>query len=198
MVSLITAQRDGGMMLERLKRSLEESPVVNIGDYEYFVNPITDGIPRMDPNVLQEVVDRILEVGDFDCDLIVAPEAMGIPLAVPLSLRTGIPYNVVRKRRYGLPGEVSLQQTTGYSRTDMFINGISEGDRVVIVDDVISTGGTIAAIGKALQGMGVRIVDIIVVVEKGDRRPSLERELGVAIKTLVKVEVRQGRTMVVT
>jgi adenine phosphoribosyltransferase len=133
-----------------------------------------------------------------DCDLILAPEAMGIPLAVPLSLRTGIPYNVVRKRRYGLPGEVSLQQTTGYSRTDMFINGISEGDRVVIVDDVISTGGTIAAIVKALQGMGALIVDIIVVVEKGDRRPILERELGVVIKTLVKVEVRQGRTRVLT
>lgn len=185
-------------MLERLKRSLEESPVVRMGDYDYFVHPITDGIPRMDPSVLQEVLDRILEVGDFDCDLILAPEAMGIPLAVPLSLRTGIPYNVVRKRRYGLPGEVSLQQTTGYSRTDMFINGISEGDRVVIVDDVISTGGTIAAIVKALQGMGALIVDIIVVVEKGDRRPILERELGVVIKTLVKVEVRQGRTRVLT
>jgi len=185
-------------MLERLKRSLEESPVVKMGDYDYFVHPITDGIPRMDPNVLQEVVDRILEVGDFDCDLIMAPEAMGIPLVVPLSLRTGIPYTVVRKRRYGLPGEVSLQQTTGYSRTDMFINGISEGDRVVIVDDVISTGGTIASIVKALQGMGALIVDIIVVVEKGDRRPALERELGVNIKTLVKVEVRQGRTKVVT
>ncbi len=198
MVSLITVQRDGGAMLERLKRSLEESPIVVIGDYEYFVNPITDGIPRMDPKVLQDVVDRILEIGDFDCDLIVAPEAMGIPLAVPLSLSTGIPYNVVRKRRYGLPGEVSLQQTTGYSRTDMFINGISEGDRVVIVDDVISTGGTIAAMVKALQGMGVHIVDIIVVVEKGDRRPALERELGVTIKTLVKVEVRQGRTRVIT
>ncbi len=73
-----------------------------------------------------------------------------------------------------------------------------KGDRVVIVDDVISTGGTIAAIVKALQGMGALIVDIIVVVEKGDRRPALERELGVTIKTLVKVEVRQGRTRVVT
>ena len=67
---------------------------------------------------------------------------------------------------------------------------------MVIVDDVISTGGTIAAIVKALQGMGVHIVDIIVVVEKGDRKAALERELGVTIKTLVKVEVRQGRIRV--
>jgi adenine phosphoribosyltransferase len=185
-------------MLERLKKSLEESPVVRMGDYDYFVHPITDGIPRMDPKVLQDVLDRILEVGDFDCDLIVAPEAMGIPLAVPLSLHTGIPYNVVRKRRYGLTGEVSLQQTTGYARTDMFINGISKGDRVVIVDDVISTGGTLKAIIKAFQAMGVLIVDVIVVVEKGDRKAEIESELGVWIKTLVKVEMRKGRVVIIT
>ena len=198
MERIISGHGDGLTMLQRLRRSLEESPVVRMGDYDYFVNPITDGIPAMDPGVLQEVVDRILEVGDFDCDLITAPEAMGIPLAVPLSLRTGISYNVVRKRRYGLPGEVSLKQTTGYSRTDMFINGIGKGDRVVIVDDVISTGGTISALVRAFQTMGVQIVDIIVVVEKGDRKAWLERELGVKIKTLVKVEMHEGRVRIVT
>jgi adenine phosphoribosyltransferase len=104
----------------------------------------------------------------------------------------------VRKRRYGLPGEVSLQQTTGYARTDMFINGISKGDRVVIVDDVISTGGTLKAIIKAFQGMGVQIVDVIVVVEKGDRKAEVESELGVRIKTLVKVEMRKGRVAIIT
>ena len=188
----------GSDMLDRLKRSLEQSPVVSMGDYDYFVNPITDGIPSMDPEVLSEVIDRMVEIGDLECDLIVAPEAMGIPLAVPLSLRTGVPYNIVRKRRYGLPGEVSLKQNTGYARNDMFINGIAPGDRVVIVDDVISTGGTMLAIIKALQGLGVHIVDVIVVVEKGDRKAEIENELGVRIKTMVKVEMRQGRVVIVT
>jgi adenine phosphoribosyltransferase len=185
-------------MLDKLKQSLEESPVVRMGEYDYFVNPVTDGIPSMDPVVLNEIIDRMMELGDLRCDIIVAPEAMGIPLAVPLSLRTGIPYNVVRKRRYGLPGEVSLQQTTGYARTDMFINGIKKGDRVVIVDDVISTGGTLKAIIKAFQAMGVQIVDVIVVVEKGDRKAEVESELGVRIKTLVKVEMRKGRVAIIT
>jgi adenine phosphoribosyltransferase len=44
--------------------------------------------------------------------------------------------------------------------------------------------------------MGVRIVDIIVVVEKGDNREKLETELNVKIKTLVKVEVRDGKLVV--
>jgi adenine phosphoribosyltransferase len=44
--------------------------------------------------------------------------------------------------------------------------------------------------------MGVRIVDIIVVVEKGNRKEELEAELNVKIKTLVKVEVREGKLVV--
>ena len=43
-------------MLDKLKRSLEESPVVRMGEYDYFVNPVTDGIPSMDPVVLEETL----------------------------------------------------------------------------------------------------------------------------------------------
>jgi adenine phosphoribosyltransferase len=183
-------------MLENLRRSLEAAPIVKMGDYDYFVHPVTDGIPFMEAAVMKEIVDRMQNMGDFDCDYIVAPEAMGIPLAVPLTLRTGIPYNVVRKRRYGLPGEVSVHQVTGYSEKEMYINGLKSGDRVVIVDDVISTGGTMRALIQAFQRMGVRITDIIIVVEKGNKKQELEAELKVKIKTLVKVEVRDGKLVV--
>lgn len=185
-------------MLKRLKASLERSDIVRFGEYQYFVHPITDGIPAMDPKVLEEVIDRMQEIGDLDCDLIIGAEAMAIPLMVPLSLRTGLPYNIVRKRKYGLPGEVSVRQTTGYSEKDLYINGLKKGDRVVIVDDVISTGGTLKAIVKALQDMGVVIVDIIIVVQKTDQLERLQAELGVRIKTLVKVEVRDGKVRVLT
>lgn len=186
------------MEIGRFKRSLESSPVVKMGSYDYFVNPITDGIPQMDPMVLVEVLDAFKEIGNFHCDVIIAPEAMGIPLAVPLSLELGIPYNVVRKKRYGLPGEVAVSQVTGYSKGEMYINGIRKGERVVVVDDVVSTGGTLRAVIKALQHIGAEIVDVIVAVEKGDCRPALERELGLQIKALVKVEVREGKLVVLS
>ncbi|OPY31434.1 MAG: Hypoxanthine/guanine phosphoribosyltransferase [Methanomassiliicoccales archaeon PtaU1.Bin124] len=185
-------------MLERLKKSLEDAPVVSMGDYQYFVHPITDGVPRMNPALLREVLDAVVRAADLHCDVILAPEAMGIPLVVPISLRTGIPYVVVRKRCYSLPGEVSVKQVTGYSEKDMFINDIKSGDRVVIIDDVISTGGTLRAMVQALKTMGAEIVDIVVVVEKVGHKENLEEELGVHIKTLVKVEVRNGQVNLVT
>ena len=103
---------------------------------------------------------------------------------------------MVRKRRYNLPGEVSVHQVTGYSEREMYINGLGSGDRVVIVDDVISTGATMRALVQAFHKMGVSIVDIIVVVEKGNGKEQLEAELNIKIKTLVKVEVRDGKLVV--
>ena len=149
------------MMLEKLKESLRSCPIVKFDDYHYFIHPITDGIPRMPPEVMEEILDSLEDLVE-DCDLLVGPEAMGICLVVPLSLRTRIPYNIVRKRKYSLDGEVSVSQVTGYSECDMYINGISPGERVVLVDDVLSTGGTVRAVAKALQSMGVEVVSIVV------------------------------------
>jgi adenine phosphoribosyltransferase len=179
----------------RLKRCLEESPVVTMGNYDYIVCPVTDGIPSMDPKVLEEIIERIMDVSDLDCDLIVAPEAMGIPLAVSLSLRTGIPYNIVRKRQYGLPGEVSVCQITGYSKCQMYINGLKAGDRVVIVDDIVSTGGTLTALVRALRSMGVEVVEVIAVIEKGAGKERLEKEMALRIITLIKADVVNGRVV---
>lgn len=184
------------MALEALKASLAEAPVILRGEYEYVVHPLTDGIPRVDPGMLNEVTDALAAMGDFDCDTIMTVEALGIPLATALSLRTGKPFNVVRKKMYGLPGEVNLAQVTGYSKATLFINGIQPGERVTIVDDVVSTGGTLWAIVEALKKMQVKVVDILVVLEKTDKKAEIERKIGCPIKTLVKVEVAEGKVRV--
>src|SRR5881296_2198497 len=182
------------MALDRLLASLADSPVVRFGDYDYFTHPITDGLPPGRPEVLDEVLSELARVGDWRrCDKIVTAESMGFPLAAGLSMRVRKPYVFVRKRQYGLPGEVSLKQTTGYSKTDMFINNIQRGDRIVFVDDVISTGGTLLAIVKALRTIGAEIVDILIVFEKTREKVRMEKELGVRIQTLLQVDVVQGK-----
>lgn len=182
-------------MLEKLKKSLEGCPIVKKGDYDYFVHPITDGIPRMEPELLQEVIVRITEVGNMNCDKIVAAEAMAIPLGVALSMRINKPYVVIRKRQYGLPNEVSVKQVTGYSESNMFVNGISKGDRVLIVDDVLSTGGTLRALVKALRSIGAEIVDTIIVFNKHGDKKALEDELEMEIKTLLNVDIIDGKVI---
>jgi adenine phosphoribosyltransferase len=60
---------------------------------------------------------------------------------------------------------------------------------------VISTGGTLRALVTALKEIGAKIEDIIVVVEKTDQKAAIEDELEVNIKTLVKIEVRDGKVI---
>jgi len=183
------------MPLEKLRASLAECPVVRFGDYEYFVHPITDGIPLGRPDVLAEVVEEIVRVGDWDCDKITTAESMGFPLAAAVSLQTGKPYVFMRKRQYGLPGEVSVAQVTGYGKANLFVNNVRAGDRVVFVDDVISTGGTLRAIIQALRSIGAHVTDVIVVFEKTREKERFERELGIRIKTLMKVDVVGGKVV---
>src|SRR5437870_273976 len=181
------------MALERLRASLKGSPVVRFGDYEYFVHPITDGIPLGRPDVLDEVLTELARIGDWSrCDKIVTAESMGFPLAAALSLRVRKPYVFIRKRKYGLPGEVSLKQTTGYAKTDMFINNVHRGDRLVFVDDVISTGGTLLSIVPAIRTIGAQVVDVLIVFEKTHEKARMEKEIGLKIKTLLKVDVVKG------
>lgn len=181
--------------LEQLRRSLWDCPIIRKGTYEYFVHPLTDGIPATEPGLLEEAAEGLLEIGDFRCDLIVTIEALGLPLAAALSLKTGRPYNVVRKKSYGLPGERAMVHTTGYSRGELFINGIYPGIRVTLVDDVISTGGTLRSVVSGLRELGAEIVDIVAVFDKCPDKAALERELGCPIRTLLRVEIRNGRVI---
>lgn len=173
----------------RLTEAFLNSPVVDMNGYKYFINPVSDGIPRTDSELLEEIIEGMVERSDRDYDIILAPEAMGIPLAVGISLRTGIPYSVIRKRRYGLDGEIALDQSTGYSKSPMYINGVRPGDRVAIVDDVVSTGGTLRAVVDALGSEGVTVSEISVVFNKSEDIDSISRELGVPIRYLISVGV---------
>src|SRR5512136_3502029 len=132
-------------MLDRLKKSLLDAPVFKRGDYNYFIHPITDGVPEIRPDLIREVVSYLVRIADLDVDKIVTIEAMGIPIGIALSQITDIPLVIIRKRKYGLPGEVELSQVTGYSRSQLFLNGVKQGDRIIVVDDVVSTGGTLLA-----------------------------------------------------
>ncbi|MGQ0534910.1 MAG: hypoxanthine/guanine phosphoribosyltransferase [Methanobacteriota archaeon] len=180
-------------MVDRLRSSLATTPIVKMGEYDYFVHPLTDGVPSIDPKMISEVVEGMRKVADPRFDRIVTAEAMGIPIGVLLSVATGKPLTILRKRSYQLPGEVALHQVTGYRKNELYVNGLSAGDRVLFVDDVISTGGTLGAVIEAFRKIGVDLVDIVVVFEKGRGAQRLRDQYGVTIKALLKVEVRNGK-----
>jgi len=186
------------MSVKKLQQSLKEAPIVKKGEYNYVVHPITDGVPWITPELLNEVTDemqkRIAQCGKID--KIVTMEAMGIPLAAALSLKMNIPFTIIRKRAYGLPGEVSVEQVTGYSKTQLHINGLKKGDTIVIVDDVLSTGGTLRAVLSVLKTMDIAIKGVFVAIDKGNVVESITKESDVPINALVEIDIVDGETII--
>ena len=183
--------------LQRLKDSLLAAPIIWKGDYPYFIHPLTDGVPRLEPSVLTAVVEIIESMADWQSiDLILGIEAMGLPLTSPLSMRNERPQVVVRKRSYGLEGEVAIDQSTGYSKGSMFLNDIEKDERVLIVDDVLSTGGTLDAILQGVEKIGAIIEAVIVVVEKGPGLKQLQEKYPhIKISSLVRLEMDGGKVV---
>ena len=183
--------------LQRLKDSLLAAPIIWKGDYPYFIHPLTDGVPRLDPSVLTAVVELIEAAVDWQSvDLVLGIEAMGLPLTSPLSMRNNKPQVVVRKRSYGLEGEVAIDQSTGYSKGSMYLNDIAKDERILIVDDVLSTGGTLDAIIGGLETIGAKIASIVVVVEKGPGLQQLQEKYPhIEISSIVRLNMNGDKVV---
>jgi len=185
--------------MQILKQSLSDAPIIWKGDYPYFIHPITDGVPRLKPNVLQAIVDLTEPLVDWDnIDIILGIEAMGLPLTAPLAMRTGVPMVIARKRNYGLEGEVQIDQQTGYSKGSIYLNDIKAGERIAIIDDVLSTGGTMRSVIEGVKQTKASVENIVIVVEKGDGMQNLKQDYpSIKFDSLVKLHM-DGEKIIVT
>lgn len=110
-----------------------------------------------------------------DFDYILTPEAKSIPLAYEMSRQSGKPYIVARKgvKVYmDNPVSVSVKSITTNNEQKLFIGSddaeIMKGKRVLIVDDVISTGESLAAIQALANTAGANTVASCAVLAEGD------------------------------
>jgi len=186
-------------MLELLKDALEKAPVVKRGEYFYFISPLQGVSPPLQPDLLMEIARAIVGIADLDVDRIVTVEVMGIHISSLVSCLTGIPLVVIRKKEFGLPGEVEVVSEESYRRiakeeeVRLYINSIQKGDRILIIDDLMSEGGTVIGMIKGLQKAGAIVKDVVVVINRGRGLERVKKETGHDVKTLADVEVRGGK-----
>lgn len=187
-------------MSDELKRSLEDAEVVMFGNYCYMIHPLLDGFPQINPKLLEQTTDRMVEVlQSFDeCDFVVTIEAMGIHLASAVCLKLKKPLLIIRKRRYGREDEVELNKKTGYQQSSLYINGLKKNSRVVLIDDVISTGGTMSAVLRGLRELDVEVVGVVAVVDKSGLSFKLQEEFDIPVVALEYVKVLKEGVRVIS
>ncbi len=121
-------------------------------------------------------------------DLLAGIESRGFLLAAPLASKLGCGFLMLRKPGK-LPGPtVSLNYVLEYGTDSLHIqaDAVTPGQRIVVVDDLLATGGTMAAAITLLQKVGAEVVAAAVIIELGflDGRA----RIGVPVSALVRFD----------
>ena len=120
------------------------------------------------PEAWRATVERLAEeVRPQRPDLLIGIESRGFLVAAPLAFAIGGGFAMVRKKGK-LPGRTvrySYDLEYGTDTIEIQEDAISPGQRVVIVDDLLATGGTIAATLRLLEKLGADVVGVAVLIE---------------------------------
>ena len=120
------------------------------------------------PEGLKLAIDGINEkLKGVDYDVVVGPESRGFIFGVPIAYNLHKPFIPIRKKGK-LPCEtvsVEYELEYGTATIEMHKDAIVPGQKVVIVDDLIATGGTTEAIIKLIEQLGGEVVKIIFLIE---------------------------------
>ena len=124
-----------------------------------------------DKDGLKLAIDSMQDlIKNIDFDVVVAPESRGFIFGMPIAYNLNKGFVPVRKPGK-LPREVISQDYEleyGSSTLQMHKDAIKKGDRVVIIDDLIATGGTTQAIVKLVEKLGGKVVLICSLIELVD------------------------------
>ena len=178
---------------ELLRASLDNKPLFIMNDYKFILNPLTEQVPATTSALLEAAAKAILEKMKIKkYDKIITEEDKGGILVAAVSLLSGLPFGMARWYPNQLVSQISSIFSCEYiDKGTLYICGIESGDRVCIIDDIISTGGTIIGMVKAMQEIGAEIVDIIVIGEKIEYK-GVERvfnETGFSVKSIFKISI---------
>ena len=120
-----------------------------------------------DKDALKETIDRLCDYIPSDVDLIVGPESRGFIFGTAVAYKIGAGFVPVRK-----PGKLPAETLSytydleyGSDTIEIHKDAIKKGDKVVIIDDLIATGGTLEASAKAVEMLGGEVVSIVALME---------------------------------
>ena len=147
-------------MLDKTVRRVPDFPKPGILFYD-----ITGVL--VNPDALKFVIEQMVEkYKDQKLDAIAAIESRGFIFAAPFAEKLGIPLILIRKKGK-LPGdtyECSYALEYGTATIEVHKSDIKKGQNILVVDDLIATGGTLAAAKNLIEQGGAKVIDFFGVI----------------------------------
>ncbi|MGW2056369.1 adenine phosphoribosyltransferase [Streptomyces sp. NPDC001840] len=175
-------------------RELLLSRIRDVADYPKPGVMFKDITPLLaDPKAFTALTDALAELCTrHGATKVVGLEARGFILAAPVAVKAGLGFIPVRKAGK-LPGATLSQAYDleyGSAELEVHAEDLDVSDRVIVIDDVLATGGTAEASVQLVRRAGAEVVGVAVLMELGflGGRPRLEPELrGAPLDALIKL-----------
>lgn len=154
------------MSIKSMIRTIPDYPKKNI-----MFRDITTLIK--DPVGFRLMIDELTQhyvKGDIEFDVVVGIESRGFIIGGALAYTLGKGFVPIRKKGK-LPGETVMQEYSleyGTDIIEMHADALISGDRVLLVDDLLATGGTAMASAKLIESVGAKIAEMAFVVNLPD------------------------------
>ncbi len=143
-----------------------------------------------DAEGLQLAVDTMqAKVDDLEFDVVVGPESRGFIFGTPIAYNLKKPFVLIRKKGK-LPCEtvsIDYELEYGTATIEMHKDSIKPGQKVLIVDDLIATGGTTEAMVRLIENLGGEVVGIVVLMELAGLK-GRERLEGYRLESVIRYE----------
>ena len=125
------------------------------------------------PDAFKYAISKMTGIAkDLKPDVIVGIESRGFMFAIPISMNLGLPFVPVRKKGK-LPYQtvsVSYELEYGGDSLEIHTDALTPGTRVLIVDDLIATGGTVKACVELVGGLNAKVVGVVTLIDLVDIR----------------------------
>ncbi|XP_042428639.1 adenine phosphoribosyltransferase 1-like [Zingiber officinale] len=122
----------------------------------------------LEPEAFRDTIDMLVErYRDKGISVVAGVEARGFIFGPPIALAIGAKFVPLRKPKK-LPGEVISEEYSleyGTDKMEMHVGAVQAGERALVVDDLIATGGTLAAAMRLLERVGAEVVECACVIE---------------------------------
>jgi adenine phosphoribosyltransferase len=169
--------------LERYIRTVRDFPKPGIG-----FKDITTLLKE--PQAFAQVIDLMAaQYRNKKIQKVVGIESRGFIFGAPLALRLGAGYVPARKPKK-LPAATVREEYAleyGTDALEMHVDAISKGERVIIVDDLLATGGTARAVGRLVEKLGGELLGFAFLIELDFLR-GREKLAGHDVLSLIHVE----------
>lgn len=122
-------------------------------------------------NALQSAIDEMADlIKDLDFDYIAGPESRGFIFGMPIAYKLNKGFIPVRK--FGkLPGDTvgkTYDLEYGTATIEIHKDAIKKGDKIIVVDDLLATGGTSEAVVSLIEQMGGEVTKLLYLIELED------------------------------